>query len=109
MRKITNMWLLLLFCYLVPGSSILTYNGFNSSSTVSIGSVANDSLSFALRTRQENTFILMAVDDPTSSYFKATIENGNLTFTAKYGVNDIVFTGEIFLVFFKNIDLLHTQ
>lgn len=82
------MWLLLastiLFC-LAPGSMPLTYNGVNSSSTVTIGTnTQNNSVSFKLRTRQVNA-LLFTTGDSNNNFTAYINNNGAVSFSGKYG------------------------
>lgn len=87
------MLVFLIFFYFVSGSSPLTYNGFNSSSTVRVRNATSDRLSFAIRTVQVEGLIL-ATRRSATEYVAVGIKDGNLVLRGKVANVSHVITGE---------------
>lgn len=73
-------------------SSPLTYNGFNSSSTVRVRNATSDRLSFAIRTVQVEGLIL-ATRRSATEYVAVGIKDGNLVLRGKVANVSHVITG----------------
>ena len=83
----------------LAGSLALTYNGINSSTTINVGNVSNSSLSFSIRTRQANGFLLSSDTNATDRYIAIGIIDGVLTVVAQDNDTVLRINGKLFTLF----------
>ena len=83
----------------LAGSLALTYNGINSSTTINVGNVSSSSLSFSIRTRQANGFLLSSDTNAIDRFIAIGIIDGVLTVVAQDSNKTFRINGKLFTLF----------
>ena len=88
----------------LAGSLALTYNGINSSTTISVGNVSSSSLSFNIRTRQSNGFLLSSDLNATDRFIAIVIIDEVLTVIAQESNKTFRINGKLFYIALNDAD-----